>query len=412
MDKFDKISFYPANICLPKNTDMTKWSVVACDQYTSQPDYWNGVEDFIGDGVSAYNLVLPEIYLNNADVDEKIKDININMDEYLKSVLSEHKDCYIYVERTLRSGSVRKGIVGMVDLEHYEFAPGNNAKIRATEGTVTERIPPRMKVRKNASLELPHVMLLIDDEEDAVFSTVADNLGEELYSFPLMMDSGYIKGSLVADNGLLADTLCSLMDKNEDKNGTMLFAVGDGNHSLATAKACWEELKSNSDVPQNHPARYALVEVVNIHDSGLLFEPIHRIVFGCDEEKLLDEFIKYCEAQTDEVENCQQLQVVNNCKATALYIKKPTSNLTVGTLQKFLDEYIAKYGGEVDYIHGADVVEELSKQPKTIGFLLPKPSKSSLFETIIKDGILPRKTFSMGEAYDKRFYTEARKIVF
>ena len=411
MNKFEQISFYPADILLPYDVNMGKWSVVACDQYTSQPEYWRNVEEYVADSPSAYNLILPEIYLNCSDVSERIESINKNMDIYFKSVLREYKNCYIYVERTLKNGTVRKGIVGAVDLEQYEFEPGNNAVIRATEGTVAERIPPRVKVRENASLELPHVMLLIDDEKNTVFGSLGENLGSVVYDFELMADSGHLKGYVIKDNERLADAFLKFKNENEKKNGSFLFAVGDGNHSLATAKACWEKLKKNGADAENHPSRYALTEVVNIHDSGLLFEPIHRIVYGCEPEKLVDELIKCCGCSHNKGEKSREISVVLNCKAEKLYINKPTSNLAVGTLQNFLDKYISENGGEVDYIHGEDVVKQLSEKENTVGFLLPKIEKSSLFETIISDGILPRKTFSMGEAYDKRFYTEARRII-
>ena len=408
MNKYEQISFFPADILLPKDSDMTKWSVVACDQYTSQPDYWEGVEAFVADEPSAYNVVLPELYLNNDNVDEKITSINKTMDKYLDGVLEEHKNSYIYIERTLNNGKVRKGVIGAVDLENYKFEPGNNAMIRATEGTVAERIPPRVRVRENAALELPHVMLLIDDIKNIVFDSIEK--GEKVYDFDLMMNSGHLTGWLVKNNEELADALIKLNEANKEFNDTMLYAVGDGNHSLATAKACWENIKKSGKNLENNPARYALVEVENIHDTALDFEPIHRIIFNCDPEDMLKKLDEYCGISKDYIENAQEISSVINCKVTKLYIENPTSNLAVGTLQSFLDKYVAENGCEIDYIHGDDVVSDLSKQPNSIGFLLPSMDKSDLFATIIKDGILPRKTFSMGEACDKRFYVEARKI--
>lgn len=409
MNEYEQISFFPADILLPDKTDMTKWSVVACDQYTSQPDYWEDVSDIVGDCPSAFNLVLPELYLNDKNVDEKIALINKNMDDYLNNILKEYKNSYLYVERTLNNGKVRKGIVGAVDLESYEFEPGNNAMIRATEGTVSERIPPRVRVRQNASLELPHVMLLIDDKNNVVFNSVEK--AEKVYDFELMKNSGHLKGWIIKNNDAVADSLLKLLNNNSDRNGTMLYAVGDGNHSLATAKACWENIKKSSVNVKNHPARYALVEIENIHDEALEFEPIHRIVFNCDSSDLLNELDNYCGVSEEKIENAQEIQYVINRKVTKLYIEKPTSNLAVGTLQGFLDSYIAKNNCEIDYIHGADVVKQLSEKENSIGFLLPSMDKSDLFATIIKDGILPRKTFSMGEACDKRFYVEARRII-
>lgn len=408
MNKYEQISFFPADVLLPKDADMTKWSVVACDQYTSQPDYWESVEDLVADSPSAYNVVLPELYLNNDNVDEKIASINKTMDKYLNDVLEVYKNSYIYIERTLNNGKVRKGIIGAVDLENYKFEPGNNAMIRATEGTVAERIPPRVRVRENAALELPHVMLLIDDIKNDVFNSIEK--GEKVYDFDLMMNSGHLTGWLVKDNEKLADALIRLNDANKASNGTMLYAVGDGNHSLATAKACWENIKKSGANTEDNPARYALVEVENIHDTALDFEPIHRIIFNCNADDMLKKLDEYCGISEEYIENAQEISSVINCKAKKLYIKNPTSNLAVGTLQCFLDKYIAENNCEIDYIHGDDVVSDLSKQPDSIGFLLPSMDKSDLFATIIKDGILPRKTFSMGEACDKRFYVEARKI--
>ena len=408
MNKYEQISFFPADILLPEDADMTKWSVVACDQYTSQPEYWEDVEKIVGDSPSAYNLVLPELYLNGDNVESKIIEINKTMDDYLGSVLKEYKNSYIYIERTMNNGKVRRGIIGAVDLENYEFKPGNSAMIRATEGTVSERIPPRVKVRENASLELPHVMLLIDDKDDVVFESIKK--GEKVYDFELMKESGHLAGWVVSDNDALADALLKLQKDTEANNGTMLYAVGDGNHSLATAKACWENIKKSEKNVENHPARYALVEVGNIHDTALEFEPIHRIILNCDAKDLLSKLDECCGITEDYIENSQEIYSVINCEVKKLYIKKSTSNLAVGTLQGFLDGYISKNNCEIDYIHGDDVVKELSKKENSIGFLLSSMDKSDLFATIIKDGILPRKTFSMGEACDKRFYAEARKI--
>ena len=411
MEKFKNVSLFPADILLPKDVDMTKWSVVACDQYTSQPEYWEDVKNIVSKSPSAYNLVLPELYLNGNDVDEKIKDINGCMEKYVDSgVFVECKASLLYIERTLNNGKVRKGIVGAIDLEDYKFEPGNNAMIRATEGTVLERIPPRVKVRENACLELPHVMLLIDDAEDLVFGSINSEELEKVYDFDLMKDSGHLKGWKIGNCEHIADKLAELYKKNYEQNNTMLYAVGDGNHSLATAKACWENVKKSGADVKNHPARYALVEIENIHDSALDFEPIHRILLNCDADNLLKELDEYCGISKTGSENDQQISSVVKGKATKLYIKNPTSNLAVGTLQNFLDRYIEENGCEIDYIHGDDVVASLSMQENSIGFLLPSMEKSDLFKTIIKDGILPRKTFSMGEACDKRFYVEARKI--
>lgn len=411
MNKFEKVSMFPADILLPKDADMNKWSVVACDQYTSQPDYWEDVKNTVADNASTYNLVLPELYLNGNDVDERIKSINENMQKYVdEGVFAEYKDSVMYIERTLNNGKVRKGIVAAIDLENYKFEPGNTAMIRATEGTVLERIPPRVRVRENACLELPHVMLLIDDAEDIVFGSIETSKLEKVYDFELMKESGHLCGWKIDNCDELADKLAELYEKNYAQNNTMLYAVGDGNHSLATAKACWENVKKSGVNVENHPARYALVEIENIHDKALDFEPIHRIIINCDADDLLKELEAYCGISETGSDDAQQISSVVKGKATKLYVKNPTSNLAVGTLQNFLDKYMENKDCEIDYIHGDDVVADLSMQDNSIGFLLPSMEKSDLFKTIITDGILPRKTFSMGEACDKRFYVEARKI--
>ncbi len=411
MNKYEKVSLFPTDILLPADADMNKWSVVACDQYTSQPDYWEDVKNTVGESVSTYNLVLPELYLNGNDVDDRIKSINSNMKKYVEDgVFKEYTNSLIYVERKLNNGKVRRGIVGAIDLENYKFEPGNTAMIRATEGTVLERIPPRVKVRENANLELPHVMLLIDDADDIVFGSIKSENLYKVYDFELMKESGHLCGWKIENCEEIADRLAELYEKNYSQNNTMLYAVGDGNHSLATAKACWENIKNTGVDTTNHPARYALVEIENIHDKALDFEPIHRIVVNCDVDELLKELDLYCGISKTGNECEQQVCSVVKGKVTKYYIKNPTSNLAVGTLQNFLDKYLADKNAEIDYIHGDDVVSNLSMQDNSIGFLLPSMEKSDLFKTIITDGILPRKTFSMGEACDKRFYVEARKI--
>lgn len=411
MNKYEKVSLFPTGILLPVNADMNKWSVVACDQYTSQPDYWEDVKNIVADDVSTYNLVLPELYLNGNDVDKRIKSINENMQKYVESgVFKEYGNSLIYIERKLNNGKVRKGIVGAIDLENYKFEPGNTAMIRATEGTVLERIPPRVKVRENACLELPHVMLLIDDADDIVFGSINSEKLEKVYDFELMKESGHLCGWKIDNCEEIADKLAELYEKNYQQNNTMLYAVGDGNHSLATAKACWENIKKSGVDVNNHPARYALVEIENIHDTALDFEPIHRIIINCNSNELLKALDEYCDIAENGSGNDQIISSVIKGKVTKYYIKKPTSNLAVGTLQNFLDKYLADKAAEIDYIHGDDVVADLSMQDNSIGFLLPSMEKSDLFKTIITDGILPRKTFSMGEACDKRFYVEARRI--
>ncbi len=397
-------TFKKANILIPKDIDFSKWSVVACDQYTSQPEYWNEVKDFVADSPSSLNIVFPEAFL--AEGDGRIAKINATMDEYLSGdIFEECLDSMVYVERTMANGKTRKGIIGAIDLEEYDFSVGSKSKIRATEGTVLERIPPRVKIRENAPLELPHVMLLIDDKEKTVIEQVEK--GELIYDFDLMQNSGHLKGYLLSDfeaERVLA--ALSVLDENAD--GNLLFAVGDGNHSLATAKTCWENLKPtlSAEEQENHPARFCLVEIENIHDEALEFEPIHRVVFDIDPEKLLTDFKAYYPETAETDNGGQHIEYTYKGKHGDLYVKNSPSALCVGTLQKFLDVK----GYSVDYIHGADVTEKLANAENTIGFLLPAMEKSDLFRGVIADGALPRKTFSMGEAEDKRFYFEAKKI--
>ncbi len=423
--KFEKLGFYPAGILLPKaGTDMTKWAVVACDQFTSQPEYWQAVEDTVGNAPSALRLILPEAALNAPDVEERISGVNAAMDRYLSDGLfRELKDSLLYVERVQSDGKVRHGLVGMVDLEQYDFTPGSGALIRATEGTVLSRIPPRVKVRRNAPIELPHVMLLIDDPGKTVIEplTRASSEMERLYSFPLQQGGGSITGwkLTAAQMEETADALAALCSPEEQawKYGVrdvppLLFAVGDGNHSLATAKQCYEDLKKVTPESEwaNLPARYALAEVVNNHDSALQFEPIHRVVFGVKPEEVLKALKEY---YPDAYEGRGEGHVIAYTHAGGrgfITVPTPRVQLAVGTLQVFLDSYVKDHGGEVDYIHGGEVTDRLGSKPDSIGFKLPAMGKQQLFKTVMADGVLPRKTFSMGHAEDKRYYVEARKI--
>ena len=385
-----KVPFGRADILLPKK-DFDKWAVVACDQYTSQPEYWNKAAEITKGYSSALNITLPEVYLEDENVNERIENINKTMVEYVENgVFNEYKDSMVFVERVLNNGRVRRGIVGAIDLEAYDYNVGSTSAVRATEGTVLSRIPPRVKIRKNAPLELPHIMILIDDPENKVVPSEIS--GEVLYDCSLMLKGGHIRGSLMSDEAI--DNAIKGLEEQWTKS-ELLFAMGDGNHSLATAKACYEADKSNP------LARYALCEIVNIHDTALDFEPIYRVVFGVDVEKMLEEAKKAFEGNTEN-------------KVVAVFGDKEDSfcvnGLTAGVLQNFIDEYIAKNGGEVDYIHGENDLRELSARDNAVGFLFDGIKKSELFPYVEKNGALPRKTFSMGEAYDKRYYMECRKI--
>ena len=417
-----KVPFKKGNILLPKNTDMTKWSVVACDQYTSEQDYWDKVKEIVGDSPSTLNLTLPEIYLEDSDVEERIKKINNNMKELLDNdFFTEYKDSMIYLERTQDDGKVREGVMGIVDLEDYSYEKGSQTLIRATEKTVIERIPPRVKIRENALLEFPHIMILIDDDKKEIIENLKNEVNEsdKVYDFDLMQRGGHIKGYKLSDDSInrIEKGLESLADPNNFSNkydvtdkGVLLFAMGDGNHSLATAKACYENLKKELSEEEylNHPARYALVELVNLHSSALEFEAIHRVVFDTDVEDLLSEMNKYYDINKEG--NGQKFEVVTKDIDEIWYISNPKSNLPVGSVQMFLDEYLETHKGKIDYIHGDDVTKNFAKEENNLGIIFESMKKEELFKTVILDGALPRKTFSMGHSHDKRFYLEGRKI--
>ncbi|NLT09460.1 MAG: DUF1015 domain-containing protein [Ruminococcus sp.] len=416
-------AFHNADILLPKESvDAYKWSVIACDQYTSEPEYWNQVCKNVGSAPSTLNLILPELYLEENGVAERIDNIHSAMDKYISDgIFDEYKNAMVYVERIQGNGILRQGIVGAIDLEKYDFSKGSTSEVRATEATVIERIPPRIKVRQGAPLELPHIMILIDDPDCTVIEPLAAQADamKKLYDTELMQNGGSIKGFLMNEDmqQKVDEALCALADEETfckkyslDRSPVLLYAMGDGNHSLATAKEFYEQLKkANPDTDfSNHPARYALAEIVNLHSDALKFEAIHRLVYDVDCEDLLNELSHALEL--NDAESSQY--VITCCDGTEVkeYIHKQTSNLSVGSLQNFLDAYIKKNGGKIDYIHGADTVKALAQKHNGIGFILPDMDKSQLFPTVIKDGALPRKTFSMGHAEDKRFYMEARKI--
>ena len=416
------IPFKRGNILLPKNTDMTKWSVVACDQYTSEPEYWNDVEKIVGDAPSTLKLTLPEIYLEDENVSERIAKINSNMKAFLdEDFFNEYKDSMIYLERTQSDGKIREGLIGVVDLEAYSYEKGAETPIRATEKTVIERIPPRVKIRENAPLELPHIMILIDDDKKQIIENLKNKVSEDdiVYDFDLMKNGGHVKGYLLneetmdeVDKGLkeLADKEVFAKKYDVNNKEVLLFAMGDGNHSLATAKACYEKLKETMSEEEylNNPARYALVELVNLHSPALEFEAINRVIFNTNPEKLLNSLKEYYQINKDG--NGQKIEVITNDVDEKWYIENPKSNIAVGSIQIFLDEYLKNNEGKIDYIHGEETTKNLAKQSGNVGFIFEAMPKNELFKTVILDGSLPRKTFSMGHAEDKRYYIEARKI--
>ena len=404
----DKLPFLPADILLPRDCAYSKWSVVACDQYTSQPEYWQRVEERVGSAPSTLRLILPESRLEGPDTQTDIMEINSTMSRYLREGRFQvHPDAVFYIERTLDGGKVRRGLVGRIDLEQYDYEPGSAAPIRATEGTVLSRIPPRVAVRKNAPIELPHVMLLADDPGRTVIEPLSGQTAEmrPLYDFDLMERGGHIRGweltpaqweQTVCALAALADPDAFNARYRTSGLPVMLFAVGDGNHSLATAKECYERQKKLCPPEQwdSLPARYALVELNNLHDDSLEFEPIHRVVFGVEPERVVEELLSALPGAYRGEGDGHVLRFSHAGGKGAVTVPRPEAQLEVGTLQPFLDAYVKEHGGSIDYI----------------AFLLPAMGKEQLFPTVIRDGVLPRKTFSMGEAHDKRFYLEARKI--
>ena len=413
----NKNVFLPADILLPKNADFSKWAVIACDQFTSDQEYWNRVRANAEGSVSTINLILPEAELGTEKEAAHTALINKTMAEYMENgVFETYENSLIYVERTLENGSIRMGLMGMVDLDAYDYTVGATSAIRATERTVTERIPPRQRVRRDAPIELPHILLLCDDHEKVLIEPIAAKKDsfKVLYDCDLMEDGGHITGWLVPQeevekfNATLTEYSANVGKKYEGLKGEpVVFAVGDGNHSLATAKSCYEELKKNNpgvDLSA-HPARYALVELENIHDPSQQFEPIHRIIFNTDTKKMLKAVEENICA-----EGGYPVKWYIGEESGVVYLDRAKSELAVGVLQAFLDEYLKENEGEIDYIHDDDALIALAAKDNAIGFLVPGMEKSQLFRGVVADGVLPRKTFSMGHSREKRYYLESRKI--
>ncbi len=407
-------AFHPTQILLPDGQDYTKWSVIACDQFTEQKSYWREVEALVGSAPSTLGMILPEAYLDESDAVHRIQNCGENMKTYLQDgILQAQENAVIYVERTLSDGTVRPGLVGALDLEEYSFKTDAKTLCRPTEQTVAERIPPRMKIRQAATLEMPHAMLLMDDKNGSVIEAIGadkDSLSP-LYDFDLMMGSGHLKGWLVPEHiqQKMQQALQTLKEQSEQKYGTpLLFLVGDGNHSIATAKTCYEQLKAElGEKALEHPARYCMVEVCNLHHPSIRFEPIHRILFGVNKNELL------CALRQEQPEGKsakQSFVLMDADGSEEIFLPCPTSKLTVGTLQQFLDKFMENNPAvSIDYVHEFSSLEECCRQGG-ISLKLPAMDKDLLFGSILADGVLPRKTFSMGHAADKRFYLECRKI--
>ncbi len=437
-DKFSKVGMIIPNILMPrKDINLQKWAVVACDQYTSEPEYWDSVAQEVGSSPSTLNLIFPEVYLEDDDKEERIKHINAAMKEYLsQGILEDQGQAFFLVERKTPDTPTRWGLMAALDLEQYDFSKDSTSLIRATEGTILDRIPPRKEIRKNASIELPHIMVLIDDPEKTVIEPFTRNASslEKVYDFDLMKNGGHITGYKIENESSLhqiADALEKLSDpsafsKKYGNNDVLLFAMGDGNHSLATAKSVWEDTKrthsGDGDVMQ-HPARWALVEIENIYDEGLVFEPIHRVIFNSDFNQFTQELEKIGPVEftslstTDEVmkrvstdEGRHIIGYVDGERIGVFTVKEPNSTIAAGTAQEAIDSLVQQENTTVDYIHGQKSTENIGRKPGNFGIFLPALDKSDFFRTVIHDGALPRKTFSMGEANEKRYYVEARKI--
>lgn len=438
MKTFNQMGVKIPSILIPKNIDVKTWSVVACDQWTQDRDYWSSVQKNIEGKPSALNIILPEVYLNDSDKACRIKNISKTMENYLsEGVFDEPKNGFIYIERKTAYGRVRKGLVVAIDLETYEWKPFSKALIRATEATIVDRIPPRMEIRRGAKLESPHIMLLVNDPSCSLVEKAGESVKGKnpLYSGDLMMNSGSISGWLLESDSEIEGVRVSLeklFEKNTGEDGsTFLFAVGDGNHSLATAKAVWDEEKQNlkakgvseQEIGES-PVRYALVEIVNIYDKGLTFEPIHRVVFNINSDKIISSMKDKFSASVQNVSSFEELEKsVHESKAdfgfafkkdgknSFVLLKTDIKDLAVAAFQPVLDEIVkSEEKASIDYIHGSAEVHRLGSMDNAVGILLPPVAKDSFFATIDGKGPLPRKSFSMGEADEKRFYLECRRL--
>ena len=416
---FDQIGFSPTEILLPaKNVSRETWACEACDQYTSEPEYWEKANKTVGSNPSALRMILPECYLNEKE--KRIPLIHQTMKDYLKQkiLIPTVHHGFVLCERKIATGT-RVGLIGAVDLEAYSFEKNSHSLIRPTEQTIASRLPARQEIREGAPVELSHIMILIDDPNHTVLEPLRSqkNKMTKLYDFDLMLNGGHLAGYEVSSNVLLDHVSSSLEALcNQAGPNPLLFAVGDGNHSLATAKACWEKIRSGlrPDQRQNHPARYALAEIVNIHDEALLFEPIHRVLYGTSMDHLMKEWASYAKAHGMSLDHSgtgHSFRVISKKAEELISVLHPEGAIPCETLQKFLDDYILHHDEvKIDYIHGDQSLRSLASKQDTVGILLPEINKNSFFKDVQTLGVLPRKTFSMGEADEKRFYMEAKKI--
>jgi len=409
-----------------KSVSLDKWAVVACDQFSSDKDYWKNVEDYVGQAPSTLNLILPECYLD--ETESRVPNINETMKSYLdQGILESAGTGFLYLERSTPWTRKREGLIVALDLESYSYELGVNCQIRPTEGTVMERLPVRAQIKKNAVLDLPHILVLINDPEKKLFTALEKRKKsfKKVYDFDLASEAGHLKGSMVSDPESL-ETIASVFKELKEESD-FLFAVGDGNHSLGAAKQLWNKIKAETG-DMNHPARYALVELENIHDQGVHFEPIHRVLFDCPFIAFKEDLQKYpgvelshqknwsemkCEVEELNSRGIFALGVISSSELSLLKIEDPESFLVSEALHKFLDPWMEKVPcGEIDYIHGEKALKELSESEGNIGFYLPSINKDTFFQFISQRGPMPRKTFSIGEAEEKRYYLESRKLIY
>ena len=434
MAKYDWATFglrIPEIMVPAEGTDYSKWAVIACDQFTSEPEYWDDVKNIVGDAPSTLNLMLPELYLGKPEEESMIENIRTKMKEYLDNgILRKLPAGCMLVKRTV-GGVDRLGLVIATDLEDYDYSQNSQSLTRATERTVVERIPPRLRIREGAPIEMPHIMILIDDPEKTVIEPLAKIAGETIYDTDLMKDGGHVTGTFLPEKELdgMKDALSALFDKAVEKygEGHVIFqAMGDGNHSLATAKANWENVKKtlSPEEQKNHPARFALCEIENIHDPSIDFEPIHRVIFAKKNQSgmdLVNETVELLASQNGKTYLADDasaapagaftIPYLTDEKKGVIVIEDPKQKLEVGVLQTALDVMVKEREDcDIDYIHGDAAVDSLSARSGNAGFKLPAMDKSMLFPAVAADGALPRKTFSIGEANEKRYYIESRYI--
>ncbi len=425
----DSSCFTPAEILLPAaNTPLSQWACIACDQFTSDADYWAKTAALVGDAPSTFHLVLPEVYLGEADVASRVQTIQQNMQAYRANILTRTISGFVYLEREIQSGKTRKGLVGKVDLEAYSYEKGALPAVRPSESTVVERIPPRLAVRRGASLETPHVMMLVDDAAQTIIEPIAaikDTLAP-LYEGDLMQGGLHVAGWAVTDPAQIAQITSAIATIGSRASfdakypaaagaPTLTLAVGDGNHSLATAKAYWEELKPtlSPEAQQTHPARYCLCEVCNVHADAIEIEPIHRVLFGtkgCDVRTALMEYCLATGMDLQHAGGAQPFTLVHGGGTEGYSISGSPEPLSVGTIDAFIAAYqTANPEVAVDYVHDEAAVTALCAKGG-VGFLMPPFAKSDIFKGVVLGGVLPRKTFSMGHAEEKRYYLECRSI--